>query len=334
MLRPILLLTLLVASMAACSSSRASSEAESTQSSVSPSGLVTRDIKVGQFTGIDASMAISIDYTCVSTGKPRVTLRAPEEVIDLLAIEVKGNDLHLGFKSGRTPSFINSGNGGIRVTIEGPALSRIDLSTAASMNIKGDMHAGDKLLVDLGSASQLSVTGTLSADNQLFINAAAASTFRGTDLKADRISVDASSASTIKFANLQATSNSYLEASGAARVAGGTVKCNALSIESSSTSRCELTTIDCSKLSVETSSSGVALVGGKCTSAILEASSASRVDAASLSADKVSAEASSGGLIDAPSSNSLYLEESTSGKVRYKNVGHVVKSNSDNDDDD
>lgn len=339
MLRSLFYIALAAISLAACSSSRASSEkttyriyAGQTDKAGDPSGLVSRQVKVRPFTRLEASSGIRIEYTCTGSAQPKVTVRAPQEVIDLVSVDVTDGTLSIGFVS----SARNINIYGTTVRVSGPALEDIDLSSAAQLFLQNNMHGDGDLSVDLSSASLLSWTGWMSYSGKIDLDVSSAATIQGNDLSCNALNLEASSASSVYLkqdVEVSGPGKTEIDCSSASKVKFASLKCQSIGIETTSTSSCEIAGIDCQRLRAEASSLGKVALSGKCYRAFLSTSTSAKIDASNVRANRTTAEASSSGRIDAPQCQTLSYEHSSNGKVHWQNVREVNSQNDDDSDD-
>lgn len=107
--------------------------------------LVTKEIKVDNFTHVNINGSIDVTYT-QKTGKPDVTIYTSDNLVELLNVEVKGNTLNIGFKKG-----VNASYNKLEVRISAEKLNRVSIAGS------GDFEFANGLNTD---ALNLSVAGS------------------------------------------------------------------------------------------------------------------------------------------------------------------------------
>lgn len=144
--------------------------------------LVTRDLSLIGFTGVEARSAFKVDV--FQSESYQVSVTADDNIIDRVEVGVTGGRLTLAMSSG---SYLNST---YRASIGMPSLRSLDLSEATTATISGFMSA-DNLEVRLRGASRL--TGRVDAGQVRLVSAEASVVTLGG--KAESLAVEASGAS-------------------------------------------------------------------------------------------------------------------------------------------
>ena len=181
---------------------------------ITPSkNIVTKSLTVSSFDDLDISSSLSVKFV-QSTGKPQVTVKAPDNLIDRVIVKTEGNKLVVRLQKNTSISNMWKGkNDLILVTITAPAPTEIDMSGATSFS--ADVLNVKKLEVDISGASVFKV-GNLAATKCEFDVSGAS------DVKIDAANVadsdfDVSGASSAKVGNLSGT-NTSVEIAGASKV--------------------------------------------------------------------------------------------------------------------
>lgn len=324
MIRKIALIVAAAVLLAACSSSKAADD-KYRPGTGDVSGLVTREVKVPSFTGVSASGGIRVQYTC-APGRPRVTLRAPEEVINRLSAEVQDGKLVLGFDFGRTRVRTSHNTTGVLVTVSAPALSSIEVSSAATLVLLNDMRTGSDLDIDVSSGARLSWTGNVSAEGRVGLDASSASNLNAGSLRCQRAEVNVSSGAGVKFAGgLTVQSKWELDCSSVGKFISSNIHCGTADLSLSSAGECKVNSLKCESMKAEASSVSKLLMGGECQTVKLVASSGSQVDASSMRSSSVKVWASSTSQVDVPQTEFLSYNQSSGAKVNWQGRPYVRK---------
>lgn len=194
--------------------------------------VVTRSVKVSNFSGIDVTTGIEVVY--VPSSEVSASIQAPKNVIDRVKVSQLGEMLNISF----------NGKGGLRtkdkvkVTVSSPLVNTMRASAGAEIKCRSTIEAGNRnLTASASSGAEIDLIGvncrnfeaTASAGAEIDVNrlnctAVAASSSAGAEIdlggKASSVNLSASSGSQIDAASLVAESGS------ATASAGATIKCN------------------------------------------------------------------------------------------------------------
>lgn len=119
-----------------------------------PGPIVSKAFPVGDFQKLEVAGSYDVD---VKTGsKASVNVRGPQNIIDRMLVEVKGDELHIGSR-GRNGFHFNWGShhDGVQVTVTVPMLTGAAL--AGSGDIRVDRVAGDKFAGSIAGSGDLQV---------------------------------------------------------------------------------------------------------------------------------------------------------------------------------
>ena len=271
------------------------------QESIVPSkNYATQKVKVGSFDGISTSTSIDVIYTQTS-GQPDVEIYAPDNLMEYVIIEQKGDVLKIYLDNAKVKSFSN-----MSIDIRLPKnekLKSIKATSAANVKV-GYKLDGSNIDADASSA------GEITFDN----------------IKAKEIKLNSSSASKINIKESN-VANMTIEASSAAEIL---VKTKAQNIKSSATSAAEVNIYTlCTNISVEGSSSADIKLSGKAKNFTANASSATDIDAEELEVDGVAdLKASSGAEIEAWCNGKLIANASSGADIDWRGKASAEVSKS------
>lgn len=177
---------------AACSSSVSARDDQSFTiiSSGSAEKLVTREVRVDAFSGLETSHSIRVEFTEKRSGNPEVTVTAPKDCIDHLKTEVKGGQLRIYYDFGGGEHKTK----GTLVKVSAPALQTVKGSSASEVVLTDGMHVRENLNVDLTSAAAFTWNGTLRVDGKFDFIGSSAATVEGKSLEAKNVKMILSSA--------------------------------------------------------------------------------------------------------------------------------------------
>ena len=103
--------------------------------------IVSRDIKIRDFSVLDVAGNMTVVYTCGS--KAAMTVSGPKYFLDNMVVEIKGNTMKIGYteefykrNSNRAFSWKDLFDGdskkkGVRVTLSSPSLNKVSASLSA-----------------------------------------------------------------------------------------------------------------------------------------------------------------------------------------------------------
>ena len=231
---------------------------------------VEKTVKISDFSRISASSGIRINYTQgPATGTARVSVSSSME--KYLRVEVKDKCLkiyydlnNINMKGNKFPTI---------VTVQSPALSKVQLSSASSLQMNGPLTMKSEVKVNLSSAARATF-GQLTC-SELDAELSSAATLKVNSLKGN-LELNTSSAATAEFESATSAKTDLGSSSAASiklsRLAGGNLKAGV-----SSGAKISVDDITCDVVSASASSGGVANLSGKCKSFSQSTSSGGKV---------------------------------------------------------
>lgn len=142
------LAAILVFAFASCSTNRV----------VPSSEFTTYEISADDVNSIDVSASIKVEFTQADAVSVKVS--CPENLVDMLNVNVKDATLYAGFK----PNTMIDGNCGVTITVSAPTLKSIDASSSSRFEMTGSLVQDCGLSIDASSSAnvnlyKLSVSG-------------------------------------------------------------------------------------------------------------------------------------------------------------------------------
>lgn len=172
--------------------------------------IITIEKTFSSFDEVSISSAISATYVQTSGSNYKVTVSAPENVIDCVGVVQDKNEIKIGMM--RKSSF--DGNPNVKVIIYSPALSEVEVCGASSFRASSMSLPGRKIDIEVSGASSVNVdriTGT-----KIDVEASGASKVRLGNVASQSLDVEVLGAST---AVLEGKSEKVdFEASGASSI--------------------------------------------------------------------------------------------------------------------
>ncbi len=165
--------------------------------------VVSRDIPVASFSKLEVSSAFVV---AVSFGSSETaTVRADDNVIDDLGVEVSGDTLHVAVRSGVSVRNVTleadvtarsldeiEGSGAARITLGEPLSGeQLDLTLSGASTVTGELTASHAK-VELSGAASADLAGSVSG---LEVTTSGASRLSGPDLAVGELTIDLSGAS-------------------------------------------------------------------------------------------------------------------------------------------
>lgn len=200
--------------------------------SASDDTRISKNIKIGDFNKIDVDRGIVVNFRQADNPGYAV-VKADPEIIDFVEIKLDGNELEISYNKNN----INLKSGAPTVvTVSSRNFKGADLSSAASLRVRGDLNVKNEIDLEASSASKIvfeNVTCT-----KLEIDCSSSSSVDVASLVGN-LDADASSASSISISKSR-SEKIDIEASSASSVAVKTIKANSIEVEASSTSKVSL----------------------------------------------------------------------------------------------
>ena len=219
---------------------------------------VKKTVEIGNFNRIEASQAIKVIYT-QGPASGNASIATTPSAEKYLRIIVKDNTLRVYYDSSNMPK------GGITgpsiITVTGPMLNEVDLSSAALFDVAGDLNQTGKLDIEASSASK----------------------FTAGKITCSSIDIETSSAAKVNIDAVNADMD--VETSSASSVNISAIKANKISLEASSASKINVDGIVSNNLNAEASSTAKINLSGKTKNFIKDQSSAAKINHSNLRVD-------------------------------------------------
>lgn len=235
---------------------------------------VRKTVKIGNFSKIDAATGIRVVYSQgKSNGMAQIATTPSAE--KYLKVYVKDGTLVARYE--------NKGNNSIKgpsiVTVSSSNLSEVDLSSAARLQVNGDLNLSNSLEIDMSSASKATFNGITAKEIEIDLSSSA-NVEIGTANVA-KFDAELSSASRLEVSKAIAT-NLYLETSSAAKILIGYFNGTGIEADASSGSNIYVSDIIATKAYAEASSGSKVTLKGRCEHINKDASSGGKVDISQL----------------------------------------------------
>lgn len=238
---------------------------------------IKKDVKIGKFNKIEASSGIQVVFTQGShTGVAKVATTPSAE--KYLKIGVDGGTLEISYASHKENIY-----GPTIVSVQAPDLTEIELSSAAFVQINGNLKIRKKLDIELSSAASVSarnVTG-----EELDIELSSASAVNISNVNLDVLKIDLSSASTCSIENVTAV-RMNIDTSSSAKCDVKSFNGTEVDADSSSASTVRVNGIVAEKVKGEAHSGAEVILEGKCSTLVTDSGSGGSVSARRLKCDK------------------------------------------------
>lgn len=235
---------------------------------------VRKNVRIGNFDKIDVQTGIRVIFTQGNaTGIAQVATTPSAE--KYLKITVSDGELSIRYEKTGTHSI----KGPTIVKVVSPYLTEVELSSAATLKVAGDLDLRDKLNVDLSSAGKAVFNNVTAKSVNIDLSSSSSAEFA--TINADKVNVDVSSASKTTISKSVATSLD-LEASSAAKIEIGYFNGTNINAEASSAAGISISGIMATKTYAEASSGAKVTLKGKCEYIDKETGSGGRVDTSQL----------------------------------------------------
>lgn len=157
--------------------------------------VATKTIDVASFNHIHSEMSIQVNY---SQGPLRpLEISAPGDVIDKIRVTSKDNELSIAYNTKHFFSLGRHKMPTVIVTVQSPALTGIDVSSDAQLNVNGQLTLQSELKIDASSGAYVRIDSIKASSVVADISSGALIAIGGIDAYA--VSIDASSGSEASF---------------------------------------------------------------------------------------------------------------------------------------
>lgn len=228
---------------------------------------VKKNVKIGDFSKIDACQGIKIVYSQgKNSGQAKVA--TTPSAVDYMKVYVKDGCLYARYEGDfdriKGPSII---------TVSSKKLTEIDLSSAAHVSVVTDIDQRDGIGIDLSSASKVDFKEVNCPGIEIDLSSSAKVNIAATTANLD---IDCSSASAVNVGTAKC-GKADIEISSAADVSIDKLVKADLDIEASSASKANIQMYDCNNVYAEASSGASVKLYGNCRNLRKDSSSGGKV---------------------------------------------------------
>lgn len=256
--------------MVGCSMSKGASVSDGN----AKKATVKKTVKIGNFSKIDASTGIRIVYTQgKSTGVAQIATTPSAE--PYLKVYVKDGELNAYYKNNSN----NSIYGPTIITVSSPSLQEVELSSAARLQVNGDLKISDKLSLDMSSASKATFNNITA--KTLNVELSSSATVEVGTANLEKLDAETSSASKLIVDKAVAT-NLYLESASASKIQIGYFNGTCIEAEAGSASSITISDITAKKTYAEAYSGSKITLKGTCEHFNRDSGSGGKVDISQL----------------------------------------------------
>lgn len=200
---------------------------------------------------LSVATGISVKYNYTNTKSTRIVITAPDNVIDNVVAESRGNTIYIKVKSNNYNRRTTT-SGNISVTVSGPLFSEFEAQSGSKIVCANRLvySATTKVKVDASSASTVVIPGI--ECGKLDVETSSATTVKIISVKADRVEADASSASKCELRAIRADRLEVEASSSASVTVAG--KVHSVDVEASSASSVNMASLTYENVQVDKSS--------------------------------------------------------------------------------
>lgn len=196
----------------------------------------TTRLTVGNFTKLDVSFGISVNYTVSNASKSTIEVNIKKGPEANLVIKNNGNSLSIDIEDIKDK---NKGIGpDITINISGGMLEEIETSLGASVNVLSKMSGSGKCSMDAETGSRISTLGFDFASVDLNTESGSRITVSG-HVKCDNLSLEAESGSRIGMTSV-ATVNADIDSEAASRIEVENIKASRIKASAEAASKINL----------------------------------------------------------------------------------------------
>lgn len=233
--------------------------------------MVSKKVKIADFNAVKASQGISVVLT-QKENTHEADISVDQELEPYIKVEVKDGTLKCYFESNKSNSVKH--NNGVKaiVKVSSPTLTKVDLSSAATLALSDNFNIDGRLKLDMSSASGFKAKNLTCSS--LDVEASSAASIRISELNAS-VDIDASSASSVNIDNLTGLLDVSASSSASVKVKGMLGK--EIEADASSTATITVENLKCDEIDAEASSASSISLSGVCSRLKKEASSGARI---------------------------------------------------------
>ncbi|MFI3299157.1 MAG: DUF2807 domain-containing protein [Rikenellaceae bacterium] len=244
------------------------------------------------FIGIEASSGIDVLYTQSSEGVA-VEVYAPENIAELIGVEVKGGMLKVDYT--RPVNITKNEDSKIEVRVSAPALSEFHASSSSDIKLIGGINTTGNLKFRVKSSGEI----------------------KGEIIECQELDADATSSGDLSLDKVVCNKASLVaSASGEIEIEG--LNCSEFSAHASSSGEINVEQLYCNSATIQVTSAGEIELSGECQTADIKAYSSGNIKAYNFDVQKAKVDAKSAGEIRCSISQELTSDRNSMSSIRYK----------------
>ncbi|MDO4336020.1 MAG: DUF2807 domain-containing protein [Bacteroidales bacterium] len=225
-------------------------------------------MKIADFNAVKASQGISVVLT-QKGNTHEADISVDQELEPYIKVEVKDGTLKCYFESNNVIH-----NNGVKaiVRVSSPTLTKVDLSSAATLALSDNFNVDGRLKLDMSSASGFKAKNLTCSS--LDVEVSSASHIRISELNAS-VDIDASSASSVNIDNLTGSLDVSASSSASVKVKG--MRGKEIEADASSTATITVENLKCDEIDADASSMSSISLSGVCSRLKKDSSSGARI---------------------------------------------------------
>lgn len=236
--------------------------ASDSDSDSADSKVVSKNIKIGDFSRIDVAQGIKVVFR-QAPNPGYAAISASPKNLDRISIKMDGDEVEISYKdASQSKISVLKNQVPTKVVVCSPKLTGADIRSAASVQVAGDINTQHAIDIDLSSAGSVSFNTVVCP--LLSLDCGSSASVRVKALKGD-LEAETSSAASVKVESMLG---------------------NKLNAEASSASSITVAGLRCVSVDAEASSAAHITLSGVCDSFKKEVSSAATVDSRNLAVRK------------------------------------------------
>ncbi len=176
------------------------------------SNIITYNVDVNHtFKAMEIDAAVKVIYN--QSAKTDVVIETPDNIAPLLSVTIDSDILKVKFKENTAID----GNCNVTIYASSPSIDDIELSSAATLDIKQGLDCDNSIDIDVSSAAFLTIDRLKAMSLDMKSSSSAQISIDKAEVKQMKIETSSASivkiAGTAKYVNLEASSASQIEAS-------------------------------------------------------------------------------------------------------------------------
>lgn len=201
---------------------------------------------------LSVSTGISVRYNHTNTKSTSIEISAPDNIIDLVVAESRGNTIYIKIKSDGAGVQTRQTSGNVLVTVSGPLFNEFEASSGSRIVCQNNLAYSSMSKVEIDASSAATVIFAGIECGKLDIESSSAASVKVSSVRADKVDAEASSAARCEVTGINADKLDVEASSASDMTVAGKVR--SAEIEASSASTVNMKALSYENIHVDKSS--------------------------------------------------------------------------------